>query len=74
MAAPNEEQGMQTQITPALMTIRDMTLWSRVGRTRIYEEINRGALPMFKIGRRSYIRREDAECWLAAQLTAGGRS
>ncbi len=49
---------------PAVMTITDFSRWSRMGRTRIYEEIGRGALPIFKIGRRTYVRTVDAQAWL----------
>lgn len=49
---------------PAVMTITDFSRWSRMGRTRIYEEIGRGALPTFKIGRRTYVRTVDAHAWL----------
>lgn len=55
---------MPDTIQPAVMTIHDFSRWARLGRTRIYEEINSGALKCFKLGRRTLIRRVDAEAWL----------
>jgi len=49
---------------PAVMTVQDFIRWARIGRTRVYEEINSGALQIFKIGRRTYISTVDAQAWL----------
>jgi hypothetical protein len=57
---------------PAVMTVHDFRQWARIGRTRIYEEINSGALRCFKLGRRTLIRRVDAEAWLDALQQNGG--
>jgi hypothetical protein len=46
------------------MTIKDFIGWSRIGRTKTYEEIGGGKLPVIKIGRRTYIRTADAQMWL----------
>lgn len=56
---------MNIPFSPALMSINDFSTWSRLGRTRIYEEIGSGKLPILKIGRRTFIRTADAEAWLA---------
>jgi hypothetical protein len=59
---------MRPQITPAVMSINDFSAWARLGRTRIYEEINAGALPSFKIGRRRFIKATDATAWLEEKI------
>lgn len=58
---------------PAVMTIADFSRWARLGRTRIYEEIASGALAVFKIGRRTYIRTVDAQAWLDRYVRAPER-
>ncbi|WP_426265144.1 helix-turn-helix domain-containing protein [Sphingomonas sp. PWP1-2] len=55
---------MPDHFQPAVMTVQDFSRWARLGRTRIYEEFNSGALKCFKLGRRTLIRRVDAEAWL----------
>ena len=50
-----------------LITIPEFCVWSRIGRTRVYEEIATGALRALKIGRRTVIKREDAVAWLDSQ-------
>jgi excisionase family DNA binding protein len=59
---------------PELLTINEFTQWARIGRTRTYEEIGRGALRALKIGRRTLITRDDALAWLAGQPTFEPRS
>lgn len=51
---------------PQLMTIPDFCAWARIGRTKVYEEIARGALRAIKIGRRTVIKADDAGDWLDA--------
>lgn len=62
---------MQTPFPPALMTIKDFLDWSRLGRTKTYEEIGTGKLPVVKIGRRTYVRTTDAQTWLDGYMNAG---
>lgn len=64
---------MPDHTQPAVMTIADFGRWSRMGRTRIYEEIATGALPVFKIGRRTYVRTVDAQGWLDRYVRAPER-
>lgn len=60
---------------PELLTIPEFILWSRIGRTKVYEEIAAGALIALKIGRRTLIKRDDALAWLNSQPTlAAGAS
>lgn len=54
-------------VRPAAMTISEFRDWSRLGRTKTYELIASGALAAFKVGRRTYIRSDAADAWLAAQ-------
>ena len=63
---------MPTSIEPAVMTIQDFSRWASIGRTRIYVEINSGALRIFKLGRRTYIRTVDAQAWLNGCAQASG--
>ena len=55
------------KIDPAVMTINEFANWARVGRTKIYEEINSGALAAFKFGRRTFITADSARAWLASR-------
>jgi excisionase family DNA binding protein len=58
---------MTSTITPAAMTITEFREWSRMSRTRIYEELSRGTLRAIKVGRRTLITADAANTWLAAQ-------
>lgn len=59
---------------PAVMTVQDFIRWARIGRTRVYEEINAGTLQIFKIGRRTYIRTADAQAWLDSYVRTPERA
>lgn len=52
-------------MTKELLTIGDFAVMSNLGRTRIYELLKRGEVKAVKIGRRTFIRREDAEAWMS---------
>jgi len=52
---------------PELLTIPEFCAWARIGRTKAYEEIASGALRALKIGRRTVIKADDADTWLARQ-------
>ena len=58
---------MRDPTLPALFTIDQFSIWSGLGRTKIYELLSSGALAAIKIGRRTLIRTDSAEAWLAAQ-------
>lgn len=45
-------------------TINEFGDWSRLGRTKIYEMIKEGRLPIFKVGTKTLIRAEDAKALL----------
>lgn len=59
---------MTDRFQPALMTIAEFSRWSRLGRTKIYEEIGAGALRTFTIGRRRYVKVAEAHAWLDRQI------
>lgn len=60
-----------TTIKPACLTINEFSEWARMGKTRVYEEIGKGALQAIKVGRRTLILMESAEAWLGAQPAIG---
>lgn len=51
---------------PMLLTVEDVQNALRLGRTKIYELIRTGQLPVVRIGRSVRIRREALERWLEA--------
>ena len=42
-------------------TVAEYCAWSRIGRTKIYELIAAGALPIVKVGKRTLIRVADGQ-------------
>ena len=48
-----------------LMTIADVQQATQLGRTKVYELIRQGQLPVVRIGRSVRIRRDALERWLA---------
>lgn len=49
---------------PLLLTIEDVQNVIQLGRTKVYELIRTGQLPVIRIGRSVRIRREVLERWL----------
>ena len=47
-----------------LLTIDEVRVWIRLGRTRLNELLQSSELPSFKVGRRRFIRRGDVLDWL----------
>jgi excisionase family DNA binding protein len=47
-----------------LLTVDEVRIWLRLGRTRVNELIQSAELPSFKVGRRRFIRRGDVLGWL----------
>lgn len=58
---PGEQRVLTDKIC---YTINEATAASGLGRTKLYELINAGELPLIKIGARSLIRRKDLEAML----------
>lgn len=48
--------------------------WADIGRSHVYEEVQRGRLRLTKCGRRSLITFDDATAWLAALRRSAGKS
>jgi excisionase family DNA binding protein len=57
---------LQTKIPvqEELLTVDEVRLWLRLGRTRLNDLLQSGEIPSFKVGRRRFIRRGDATEWL----------
>ena len=57
---------LQTKIPEEeeLLTVDEVRVWLRLGRTRVNELIQSAELPSFKVGRRRFIRRGDVLEWL----------
>lgn len=49
---------------PIVYTIPQAAEAAQTGRTKLYDEIKHGRLPIVKIGRKTLIRREALEDWL----------
>jgi excisionase family DNA binding protein len=50
----------------SLLSIREFSARYSVGRSTVYRLIGSGALQAVKIGKRTMIRRADAEAWVAS--------
>ena len=59
---------------PELLTIPEFITWCRLGRTKVYEEIAGGSLRAIKIGRRTFVKRDDALAWLDSQPAMAARA
>ena len=49
---------------PMLLTVEDVQNVIQLGRTKVYEMIRTGELPVIRIGRSVRVRREALERWL----------
>ncbi|MGX1306979.1 hypothetical protein AB7M35_001699 [Amorphus suaedae] len=49
---------------PGALGVNDFCEWAGLGRTKVYEEIAAGRLPVFKVGRRTLITMNSAQGWL----------
>lgn len=56
---------------PLLLTIKEVQEATQLGRTKVYELMRDGRLPVVRIGRTIRVRREALERWLEA-LEEGG--
>ena len=57
--------------TPLLLTIKEVQEATQLGRTKVYELMRDGRLPVVRIGRTIRVRREALERWLES-LEEGG--
>ena len=46
------------------LTVAEYCAWSRIGRTKVYELINSGLLPVVKVGTKTLIRVSDGQALL----------
>jgi hypothetical protein len=53
-----------------LWTVEETIMAARTSRATLYSEINSGNLKTIKLGRRRYVRPEDARAWIAAKMEA----
>lgn len=53
-------------MTKELLTIGDFCEATSLGRTHVYELLKRGEVKAIKIGRRTFIRREDVQKWISS--------
>ena len=55
---------MKIQVDQGAFTVDEFMHFARIGRTKLYSEINEGRLKVRKLGRKTLILRADAENWL----------
>jgi len=55
---------MVNSVENGAFTLLEFLAWSRIGRSKAYEEIAEGRLKIRKLGRKTLILRKDAEEWL----------
>ncbi len=58
------------EIQPQALSILDTARSLSIGKSSVYNLIKKGKLPLFKIGARSVIRREDINAFLAGGCKA----
>jgi len=63
-------QPARLQAGPMLLTVKDLEAELQLGRTRTYELVRSGQLPVVRIGRSVRIPREALSCWIAEQACA----
>lgn len=51
-------------------TVKEFLAWSRISRTKFYEEVAAGNIPICKLGKKTLVKRADAERWLDNLPTA----
>jgi len=57
---------------PMLLTVKDVEAELQLGRTRTYELVRSGELPVVRIGRAVRIPRDALRRWVEAQVSAPG--
>jgi excisionase family DNA binding protein len=60
-----------SSIAPMLLTVRQVEAALQLGRTRTYELLRSGQLPMLRVGRLIRVSRVALEDWIARQTAAG---
>jgi hypothetical protein len=54
------------------MSVDQFCVWASIGKTKFYEEVQRGNIVVRKIGRKSIVASTDAQSWLNSLPTVGG--
>jgi hypothetical protein len=57
-------EGIVTDESTCAFTVAQFCHRYQIGRTRFYEEVNSGRLPLRKLGRKTLVTKTDAENWL----------
>lgn len=57
-----------------LLTVPDFLTQYAISRSEFYRQVNKGNIPLLKMGTASRIRREDAEAWAASLPTYQGEA
>jgi excisionase family DNA binding protein len=71
-AVRNDSAAMASSSTaPMLLTVRQVEAALQLGRTRTYELLRSGQLPMLRVGRLIRVSRVALEEWIALQVAAG---
>ena len=60
-------------VNKAAMSVNEFCGWAGIGRSKFYQEVADGRIPIRKIGRRSVVLIADAQSWLESLPTAGAR-
>ena len=59
-----------TNTSTGAFTVKEFLDWARISRTKFYELVSTGDIPICKIGKKTLVRRSDAETWLNNLKTA----
>ena len=66
MDKDTKQKNIEVPENSGAFTVSEFLAWSRIGRTRAYDEIAAGRLKIKKFGRKTLIARSDAQAWLEA--------
>jgi excisionase family DNA binding protein len=69
-AEPFGASSVATVREPLLLTVRDVEVALQLGRTRTYELVRSGAIPVLRVGRAVRVPREALRRWIDEQCTA----
>lgn len=70
----NRMNNLYDESETAAMTMKQFMQWAQISHAKAYKEIKAGKLTAVKAGRRTLIKRKDAEAWLDNLPEIGGAS
>jgi excisionase family DNA binding protein len=70
--AADPEPMSTPELRPMLLTVKDLEAELQLGRTRTYELVRSGKIPVLRIGRVVRIPREALRRWVEAQASGPG--